>query len=100
MMTPALDGLRVLDLTRLLPGPLATWILAELGAEVIKVEDPVSGDPTRHLPPLTPDGQGSLFAFLNRSKRSLALDLKQAAAPDSFFPLTPMWWWKAFVPGS
>src|SRR5688572_24069438 len=48
---PALTGVRVIDLTRLLPGAFATLMLAELGAEVIKVEDPRGGDPMRHLPP-------------------------------------------------
>ncbi len=51
-MAPPLAGVRVLDLTRLLPGPFATWILADLGADVVKVEDPRGGDWLRWLPPL------------------------------------------------
>ncbi|HRL11444.1 MAG TPA: CoA transferase, partial [Aggregatilineales bacterium] len=71
-----LDGLRVLDLTRLLPGAVATLMLADLGATVIKVEDPHGGDYARWLPPLI-DGQGAFFRASNRGKRSLILDLKQ-----------------------
>jgi crotonobetainyl-CoA:carnitine CoA-transferase CaiB-like acyl-CoA transferase len=71
-----LDGLRVLDLTRLLPGAICTLMLADLGAEIIKVEDPHGGDYGRWLPPLI-DGQGAFFRASNRGKRSLIVDLKQ-----------------------
>lgn len=71
-----LDGVRVLDLTRLLPGAFATLMLAELGAEVIKVEDPGRGDPTRGLPPSI-QGRGLYDLLLNRGKKSVALDLRQ-----------------------
>ena len=71
----ALDGLRVLDLTRLLPGPFCTMLLADLGADVIKVEEPNGGDPARHYPPLQGD-TGSLFLLINRNKRSVTIDLK------------------------
>src|SRR5690242_10088964 len=71
-----LAGLRVLDLSRYIPGPLATLQLAELGADVIKLEPP-QGDPARFQPPFEADGSSTLHAFLNRGKRSLALDLKQ-----------------------
>lgn len=70
-----LSGVRVLDLTRLLPGAFATLMLAELGAEVIKVEDPRGGDPMRHLPP-TVNGRGVFDLLLGRGKKSVALDLK------------------------
>lgn len=70
-----LAGVRVLDLSRLLPGPYATLVLADLGAEVVKLEDPRGGDYLRHLPPLAGDASGA-FQVLNRNKRSLALDLK------------------------
>ena len=72
----ALQGVRVLDLSRLLPGPYATMVLADLGADVVKVEDPDLGDYLRNLPPLTSGGGGGMFAALNRGKRSLSLDLK------------------------
>jgi crotonobetainyl-CoA:carnitine CoA-transferase CaiB-like acyl-CoA transferase len=74
-----LSGLRVLDLTRLLPGAFASLMLAELGAEVIKVEAPGRGDPMRRLPPLV-NGQGIYHLLLNRGKKSVALDLHDPAS--------------------
>lgn len=75
MATP-LDGVRVLDLTRLLPGGICTLMLADLGADVVKIEDPGGGDYARWMPPLI-DGQSVFFRMNNRNKRSLILDLKQ-----------------------
>lgn len=75
-MAPLLAGVRVLDLTGLLPGPYATMVLADLGADVVKVEDPRGGDWLRHLPPLAGQASGPFHA-LNRNKRSLALDLRR-----------------------
>ena len=72
-----LDGIRVLDLTRLLPGAYATQLLADLGAEVVKIEDPRRGDGMRHLPT---HGGRDYFALLNRNKKSMTLDLRSAAA--------------------
>lgn len=72
----ALHGLKVLDLTRLLPGPFATMVLADLGAQVDKVEDTGAGDYLRAAPPAV-EGMGAGFHILNRGKRSLALDLKR-----------------------
>jgi alpha-methylacyl-CoA racemase len=72
----ALEGLRVLDLTRLLPGPFCTMLLGDLGADVIKVEEPGAGDPARH------GTTGALFLLVNRNKRSLTLDLKTAEGRD------------------
>ncbi len=72
-----LKGLTVLDFSTLLPGPLASLLLAEAGARVVKVERPGSGDEMRHYPPLL-DGHSVLFAMLNRGKESLAVDLKSA----------------------
>lgn len=74
----ALEGVRVVDLSRLLPGPACTWYLYGLGAEVIKVEDPDGGDYLRHVPPYGPDGMGAWFVALNAGKRSVALDLRRA----------------------
>jgi len=74
-----LDGVRVLDLTRLLPGSYATLLLADLGADVVKVEDPRGGDGMRTLPPLE-DGRSVYFELLNRNKRSVTLDLR---SPDA-----------------
>lgn len=73
-----LDGVRVLDFTTLLPGPLATLILAEAGAEVLKIERPDGGDEMRRYPPAF-SADGANFALLNRAKRSLAIDLKDPA---------------------
>ncbi|MGI9146729.1 MAG: CaiB/BaiF CoA transferase family protein, partial [Chloroflexota bacterium] len=73
----ALHGLTVLDLTRLLPGPFCTLLLADMGADVIKIEEPVVGDAARHFTPQQGD-TGSLFLLVNRNKRSLGLDLKTA----------------------
>ncbi len=75
---PVLEGIRVLDFTTLLPGPLATLVLAEAGAEVVKIERP-GGDPLRRAPPLV-DGESVPFAMLNRGKRSIEVDLKAPGA--------------------
>jgi len=76
-----LTGIRVLDLTRLLPGAFCTMLLADMGADVVKVEDPDRGDYMRWTPPLV-DGQSVLFNALNRNKRSLALNLKATNGRD------------------
>jgi alpha-methylacyl-CoA racemase len=70
-----LTGIRILDLTRLLPGAFCTLLLADMGADVIKVEEPTGGDWMRVTPPRV-DGQSVLFSALNRNKRSLSLNLK------------------------
>ncbi len=75
MFTP-LQGIRILDLTRLLPGPYCSWVLGALGAEVLRVEDPRGGDYLRLAPP--PLGRhGAPFVQLNRGKRSIVVDLRQ-----------------------
>ena len=71
----ALDGLRVLDLTRILAGPLCTMMLGDLGADVIKVEPPGAGDDTRGWGPPFVAGESAYFLGVNRNKRSLTLDL-------------------------
>lgn len=82
-----LDGIRVLDLTRLLPGPYATQLLADAGADVIKVEDTGAGDYARATPPKTDDGVGVVFDAVNRNKQSVAIDLKSEAGQDAFYTL-------------
>lgn len=82
-----LTGVRILDLSRLLPGPYATQLLADLGADVIKVEDPGMGDYARDLPPTTEQGVGRLFDAVNRGKRSVAIDLKRDRGRDLFYRL-------------
>jgi len=79
-----LSGVRVLDLTRLLPGGYCTQLLADLGAEVIKVEQPGRGDDVRSTPPFTPSGVSAPHLVLGRGKRSITLDLKQAEGADLF----------------
>src|SRR5262245_49681737 len=73
-----LAGVTVLDLTRLLPGGFCTLILADLGAEVLKVEEPGRGDYLRGFPPLGKT-QSALFTALNRGKRSVTINLKSDA---------------------
>src|SRR5262245_18354268 len=77
-MIQPLTGVTVLDLTRLLPGGFATLILADLGAEVLKIEEPGRGDYRRAFPPLGKT-QSVLFTTLNRGKRSMTLNLKTPA---------------------
>ena len=86
-----LTGIRILDLTRLLPGPWATMLLADLGAEVLKVENPeTEGDPARHAQPryaANGHSQSVYFCSTNRNKRSVVLDLKGAAGRQSLLDL-------------
>jgi alpha-methylacyl-CoA racemase len=85
---PALENVRILDLTRLLPGPFATLVLADLGARVDKIEDPELGDYARHTPPVVA-GMGAAFHALNRGKKSAVLDLKREAGVRAFERLLP-----------
>ncbi len=79
-MTGALDGIVVADFSRVLAGPYATMLLADLGATVVKVERPGAGDDTRAWgPPFAADGQSTYFQSVNRNKASIALDLSDAA---------------------
>ena len=84
---PPLDGVRVVDLTNVLSGPFCTYQLAQLGAEVIKVEAPGSGDLARQLgadPALNAAGMGASFLAQNAGKRSIVLDLKAEAGKEAF----------------
>ncbi len=74
----ALQGLRVVDVTRYIPGPYATLLLADLGADVIKIEEPPLGDPVRAIRPAV-GGESAVHAALNRNKRSMLVDLRQEA---------------------
>ena len=82
----ALQGLKVLDLTRVLAGPFCTMLLGDMGAEIIKVEEPGKGDDTRGYPPFL-NGHSAYFANLNRNKKSITLDLKNPAAKKTFMQL-------------
>ncbi|MGJ9457773.1 CaiB/BaiF CoA transferase family protein [Oceanobacillus sp. CF4.6] len=81
-----LHSIRVLDLTRLLPGPYCTLMLADFGAEVIKVEDPIAGDYMREFEPKL-DKEGVFFQSLNRNKKSICLDLKSEEGKHHFLQL-------------
>jgi crotonobetainyl-CoA:carnitine CoA-transferase CaiB-like acyl-CoA transferase len=87
----ALQGIRILDFTHMLSGPYATLLLADLGAEVIKIEPPGQGEGTRRLlendPTHSVDGQGAYFLTLGRNKKSLALDVKTPAGKMIFHDL-------------
>jgi crotonobetainyl-CoA:carnitine CoA-transferase CaiB-like acyl-CoA transferase len=82
----ALAGVKVLDLSRLLPGPFASLVLGDLGARVDKIEDTEAGDYLRGLPPLVGD-TSALFLALNRNKRSACIDLKKEAGRAAFLKL-------------
>lgn len=76
-----LDGVRVLDLSRVMSGPFCTAMFADLGAEVIKIEMPNAGDDSRHFGPFV-DGESAYFMLLNRGKKSVTLDLKSDRGRD------------------
>ena len=82
----ALEGVRVLDLSRLLPGPFLTMILADMGADVVKIEDPKLGDYLRAFPPAK-GGMSGRFLAVNRGKRSAAVDLKSATGKGTFLAM-------------
>ncbi|SFQ95710.1 CaiB/BaiF CoA transferase family protein [Desulfoscipio geothermicus] len=81
-----LKGIRVLDLSRLLPGPYATMLLGDLGAEVIKIEEPGVGDYMRHFHPQV-DGVSVFFLAVNRNKKSITLNLKKERGKEIFLAL-------------
>jgi len=81
-----LQGIRILDLTRLLPGPLGTMLMADMGAEVIKIEDPNNPDYVRAFPPYL-NGESANYLSFNRSKLSLKLDYNSETGKQTFFEL-------------
>jgi crotonobetainyl-CoA:carnitine CoA-transferase CaiB-like acyl-CoA transferase len=102
MTAGLLDGIRVIDLSRMLAGPYGSMLLADMGAEVIKVEDPDGGDPMRAMgPPFLPNGESAYFLSINRNKQSVALDLGKPAGRDVFLDLvrTADVVWENFRPG-
>jgi crotonobetainyl-CoA:carnitine CoA-transferase CaiB-like acyl-CoA transferase len=95
-------GVRVLDLSRMLAGPYGSMLMADLGAEVIKIEDPDGGDPMRQMgPPFLPGGESAYFLSINRNKKSLALDLTRPAGVQVFLDLARVAdvVWDNFRPG-
>jgi crotonobetainyl-CoA:carnitine CoA-transferase CaiB-like acyl-CoA transferase len=96
------EGVRVLDLSRMLAGPYGSMLLADLGAEVIKVEEPEGGDPMRSMgPPFLPDGESAYFLAINRNKKSMALDLTKPEGRRVFLDLVRVAdvVWENFRPG-
>ena len=85
-MAGALNGLRILDLTSVLMGPFATQLMADMGADVVKIESP-AGDTVRGIGPMRHSGMGAIFLHVNRNKRSLVLDLKKPEGLNAFFEL-------------
>jgi len=84
--TLPLEGTRILDLTRLIPGGVCTCMLGDAGAEVIKIEEPEIGDYDRQIPPFV-NKWASRFLILNRNKKSVALDLKKDAGREVFLKM-------------
>src|SRR5712671_7156517 len=82
----SLDGIRVVDLSRVIAGPWCGALLGDLGADVIKVEDPGGGDESRTWPPHK-DGEAAAYLLFNRNKRGMALDLK---APEGVEVVTAL----------
>ena len=96
------EGVRVLDLSRMLAGPYGSMLLADMGADVIKIEEPESGDPMRAMgPPFLADGESAYFLAINRNKKSVALHLEREAGRDVFFDLVRAAdvVWENFRPG-
>jgi crotonobetainyl-CoA:carnitine CoA-transferase CaiB-like acyl-CoA transferase len=96
------EGVRVLDLSRMLAGPYGSMLLADMGAEVLKIEECGAGDPMRAMgPPFLPDGESAYFLAINRNKKSLALDLTKPAGRDVFLDLAAQAdiVWENFRPG-
>ena len=95
-------GVRVLDLSRMLAGPYGSMLLADMAAEVLKIEDPDGGDPMRVMgPPFLADGESAYFLAINRSKKSVALDLTRDAGREVFYDLVRRAdvVWENFRPG-
>jgi crotonobetainyl-CoA:carnitine CoA-transferase CaiB-like acyl-CoA transferase len=86
-MSKPLDGIRVLDLTQVLAGPFCCRLLGDLGADVIKVEQPGSGDPSRNFAPEFAGGESAYFLGLNGNKRGVTINFREQAAKDTFYDL-------------
>ena len=83
----ALEGIKVLDLSRTLAGPFSTMMLGDMGADIIKVEQPGSGDETRRFTPPTWDGESCYYLSSNRNKRSITIDLKSSVGKEIIYKL-------------
>jgi len=87
MILQALDGIKVLDLSRTLAGPFSTMLLGDMGAEIIKVEQPHTGDETRRFTPPTLNGESCYYLSSNRNKRSITIDLKSERGQEIIYKL-------------
>src|SRR5260370_11171027 len=85
-LAATLPEIRVLEVGSNIAGPLATMILGDMGADVVKVEDPRTGDDTRTLPPMV-DGESTVFRAFNRNKRSVAIDLSMQGGRSALLRL-------------
>jgi crotonobetainyl-CoA:carnitine CoA-transferase CaiB-like acyl-CoA transferase len=86
-MTAALEGIRVLDLTQIMAGPFCTMLLADLGAEVIKIENPRGGDDSRRMAPPYYNGEPAAFMAMNRNKYGMAIDIRTPAGKQVLWQL-------------
>ena len=89
-MSRMLQGVRILDLTRMLAGPYGALLLSDMGADVIKIEDPKGGDPMRQMAPHFVEGVSAYFLSINRGKKSVALDLRSEAGLEAFHELVKL----------
>ena len=96
-MKGPLSDVRILDLSRMLSGPFASMMLADLGAEVIKIEDPDGGDKTRTMGPKLSKGQSAYFLSINRNKKSLTLDLRKEKHRKFFTTLLKWRMWFSII---
>jgi formyl-CoA transferase len=87
---PPLEGIRILDLTRVLSGPYCTMLLGDLGAQVIKVERPGDGDDTRAFAPPFQGDQAAYFLSINRNKKSVTLDMKSKRGKEILWRLVEL----------
>ena len=87
MLMSALEGMRVLELTQIMAGPFCTMLLADLGAEVIKIENPRGGDDSRRMAPPYYNGESAAFLAVNRNKYGIALDIRTPEGSDLLWRL-------------
>ncbi|TET37018.1 MAG: CoA transferase [Planctomycetota bacterium] len=86
-MPRLLDGVRILEITRMLSGPYCGILLGDLGAEMIKIEQPGTGDPMRIMPPVMGETMAAYYVAINRNKKSITLDLKKPEGKEVFYRL-------------
>jgi formyl-CoA transferase/CoA:oxalate CoA-transferase len=86
-MPRLLEGVRILEITRMLSGPYCGILLGDLGAEMIKIEQPGTGDPMRIMPPVMGETMAAYYVAINRNKKSITLDLKKPEGKEVFYRL-------------